>query len=203
MKNSSLVKFFRSDMWLFLLMLISALASLVAAFVLSVDAIELAKNPDAILSCDINAVLSCGTVAQQWQSSILGFPNAFIGLICEPVVITIAVAGLSGSKFNRWFMLTAQGVYFIGLSFALWLFYQSAFVIGAFCPWCLVVTVGTTITFFTLLKYNTQNRNFSKKSNISDESVRTIRHGMTFLEVSIIVGIFAVILIKYGSALFV
>ncbi|MEZ5200563.1 MAG: vitamin K epoxide reductase family protein [Micropruina glycogenica] len=84
----------QSNGWIFTTMLISALISLTASFVLSVDAVVLAADPQAALSCNINAVLSCGTVATSWQASLFGFPNAFLGLVAEPVVITIAVASL-------------------------------------------------------------------------------------------------------------
>jgi uncharacterized membrane protein len=119
-------------------MLIASAASLVASFVLAVEAITLAENPNADLGCDINAVISCGTVANSWQSHVLGFPNAFLGLMTEPVVITIAVASLAGVRFPRWFMLAAQVVYTIGLAFAYWLFHQAMFDIGALWPrrWC-------------------------------------------------------------------
>jgi len=126
-------------------MLVSSLIGLVASLVLSIEALALAENPFADLNCDINAVLSCGTVGASWQASLLGFPNAYLGLIAEPVVITIAVAALGGVRFPRWFMLSAQVVYFIGFAFAYWLFYQSFFVIGALCPWCLTITVTTTL----------------------------------------------------------
>jgi uncharacterized membrane protein len=69
-------------------MLLTSLASLLASLVLSIDAIRLAENPSSYLGCDISAVLSCGTVATSWQASVFGFPNAFLGLIAEPVVIT-------------------------------------------------------------------------------------------------------------------
>jgi uncharacterized membrane protein len=97
-------------------------ASLVASFVLAVDAIALAKDPHADLGCNVNSVISCGTVGTSWQASLLGFPNAFLGLVFEPAVITICVASLAGVRFPRWFMLTAQAVYTIALLFAYWLF---------------------------------------------------------------------------------
>lgn len=154
LEKSPVRRFWSKDVILFSTMLLSALSCLVASLVLSIDAVKLASDPTANLSCDINAIVSCGTVALSDQAQIFGFPNSFLGLICEPIVIMIAVAGLSGVKFPRWMLTVAQGVYFIGFVFALWLFYQSAFVIEAFCPWCLLVTVGTTLTFFTLLRYN-------------------------------------------------
>ena len=53
----------RDNRWIFTSMLIGALLSLLAAFVLSVETVELAKNPNAQLSCSVNVVLNCATVA--------------------------------------------------------------------------------------------------------------------------------------------
>jgi hypothetical protein len=68
----------------------------------------------------------------------------------EPVVITVAVAGLGLVTFPRWFMRAAHIVYGAGLIFALWLLSQSLFVINSLCPWCLLVT-GSTITVFSTI----------------------------------------------------
>lgn len=43
-------------------MLIGSIIGLIASFVLAVDALVLAANPNAIFSCDINTKISCGTV---------------------------------------------------------------------------------------------------------------------------------------------
>jgi uncharacterized membrane protein len=133
-------------------MLISSVISLSASLVLSIDAWKLAKNPDTELGCNISASISCGKVAEAWQSTLLGFPNAFLGLMAEPVVITIAIASLAGVIFPRWFIRIALYVYGIGFVFAYWLFYQSYFNIGALCPWCLTVTVTTTTVFITMFR---------------------------------------------------
>ena len=98
--------------------------------------------------------ISCATVGLTWQANLLGFPNAFLGLISEPVVITIAVASLGGVRFPRWFMVSAQVVYSIGFIFAYWLFYEAYFVIGALCPWCLLITLTTTVVFFSMSRVN-------------------------------------------------
>lgn len=195
--------FRHSDKWLFGTMLVSALISLFAAFELSKDAVILASNPNATFGCDINTVLSCGKVGLSPQASLFGFPNAFFGLMCEPVVITIAVAGLSGVKFPKWFMVTAQFVYFLGLMFAYWLFYQSYVVIGALCPFCLLITLGTTLVFFTLLHVNIRDRNFGlkgKAKEIADFMIVTgINSAIAILTLLLII---VLILVKYGPFLF-
>jgi uncharacterized membrane protein len=141
-------------------MLVSSVLGLIASLVLSIDAIKLAENPNVSLSCNISEKISCATVGLSDQASLLGFPNSFLGLIAEPVVITIAVAALGGVRFPRWFMLTAQAVYFIGFAFAYWLFYEAYFTIGALCPWCLLVTVTTTLVFFSMTRINVLEGNF-------------------------------------------
>jgi uncharacterized membrane protein len=138
----------------FIEMLISSTLGLVASLVLASDAIVLAANPNADLSCNLNTNISCGTVGTSWQASLLGFPNAFLGLMAEPVIITIAVASLGGVLFPRWFMNIAQAVSSIGFVFAYWLFYESYFVIGALCPWCLLITVTTTFVFVSMSRVN-------------------------------------------------
>ena len=141
-------------------MLISSLIGLVASLILSIEAITLATNPAAVLSCDISSKISCGVVAQTWQAQLFGWPNSFLGLIAEPVVITVAVAALGGVRFPRWFMLTAQAIYTLGFLFAWWLFYQSYFVIGALCPWCLLITITTTLVFMSMSRVNILDGNF-------------------------------------------
>ena len=93
--------------WVYAEMLIFAIISLFASFVLAIDAIELAADPNAQFTCDISATISCSKVGLSWQANLLGFPNAYLGLMAEPVVITIAVAGLSGVRFPRWIMIGA------------------------------------------------------------------------------------------------
>jgi uncharacterized membrane protein len=187
----------------FIEMLVSSVIGLIASLVLSIEALALAENPFADLNCDINTVLSCGTVGASWQASLLGFPNAYLGLIAEPVVITIAVAALGGVRFPRWFMLSAQVVYFIGFAFAYWLFYQSFFVIGALCPWCLTITVTTTLVFVSMTRVNLLENNFRLSAGAYATVSSWLRAGADTLGAILLFAILiAMILLKYGTALF-
>lgn len=104
---------------------------------LSVDALTLAADPNAALSCNITETISCAKVGVTWQANLLGFPNAFIGLIFEPTV-----------------------VYSVGRAFAYWLFFQACFVIGAMCPRCLLITATTTPVFASLRRVNLSDDTF-------------------------------------------
>ena len=187
----------------FITMLVSSIASITASLVLSIDAIELAKNPNSKLACNINAIISCGKVAVSWQSNLLGFPNAFLGLICEPVVITLAIAGLVGVKFPRTFMRIATSVYFIGLVFAFWLFTQSYFVIGAFCPWCLLVTFTTTTVFSSMFKVNALEGNLPFPDRLNAKILKAVSAGWDNVVVGAILTALALaIILKYGNQIF-
>ncbi len=192
-----------ANAWIFGTMLFSSCLSLVASFVLSYDAVKLAANPNASLSCNINATISCGTVGVAWQSHVFGFPNAFLGLIAEPVVITLAVASLGGVRFPRWFMFAAQIVYTLGLIFAYWLFSQSMFVIGALCPWCLLVTLSTTLVWSTLTHINIRDGNLYLLPRIQRALVRAVTVDLDLMAVVIwLLVIVLAIVLKYGDRLF-
>ena len=135
-------------------MLVSSILGLTASLVLSIDAVRLAENPDAEFSCDVSATISCSEVGLSWQAQLLGFPNAFLGLIFESIVIAFAIAGLAGTRFPRWYLLGIQGLYTIAIVFAYWLFFQAYFVIGAMCPWCLLITVTTLLVFTSMTRIN-------------------------------------------------
>ena len=189
--------------WIFGTMLFSACLSLTASFVLSIDAIRLAADPDVSLSCNINSVISCGTVGTSWQAHLFGFPNAFLGLLAEPVVITIAVASLGGVRFPRWFMFSAQIVYTIGVIFAYWLFYQAMFNIGALCPWCLLVTASTTLVFSTLTHVNIRDGNLFLPPRVQTALRNAVAADLDALAVTIwLLALVLAVVLKYGAALF-
>ncbi|MGB2786827.1 MAG: vitamin K epoxide reductase family protein [Candidatus Saccharimonadaceae bacterium] len=193
----------RDNRWIFASMLVGAVISLIASFVLSVEAIELAKNPGATLACDLSQAISCGAVGRHWSASLLGFPNSFLGLMAEPVVITVAVAGLSGIHFPRKFMFAAQIGYTLGFIFAYYLFFMSYFVIGALCPWCLLVTATTTFVFFAITRYNIRESNLYLPKEISKHAQAFIKRDYDKLIMfGLVFAIVAVILVKYGSTLF-
>jgi uncharacterized membrane protein len=189
--------------WIYGTMLVSACLSLTASFVLSVDALTLAADPNASLSCNINAVISCGRVGSSWQAHLFGFPNAYLGLLAEPVVITIAVASLGGTRFPRWFMFAAQVVYTLGLVFAYWLLSQSMFVIGALCPWCLLVTVSTTLVWATLTHVNIRDGNLYLPARLGPAARRFIAADLDAMAVTIwLLALALAVVAKYGDALF-
>ena len=193
----------RDNRWIFTSMLVGAALSLLAAFVLSVEAIELVKNPDAQLSCSVNVIINCATVAKHPTAMLFGFPNSFLGMITEPIVITVAIAGLAGVVFPRRFMLAAQIGYSLGFVFAWYLFYVSFFIIQAICPWCLLVTLTTTFVLFAITRYNIREDNLYLPKSLAKRAKTWIAkdYDKLLLASIIVIAIFAMI-IKYGDSLF-
>lgn len=144
----------RSNRWLFGTMLVFGIFGFLASFVLSAEKVHLLENPDAQLTCSFNLILNCSTVMQTPQASVFGFPNSFLGIMGFAIVVTVAMAGLLRMQFTRPFLILAQIGFGLGLIFAYWLFFTSLYVIQVLCPWCLVVTVATTLVFEALLRYN-------------------------------------------------
>jgi uncharacterized membrane protein len=187
----------------YIAMLISSTLSLIASLVLSVDAWKLAAKPNSKFSCDINAVVSCGKVAKSWQSTLLGFPNAFLGLMTEPVVIAVAIAGIGLVAFPKWFLRVAHVVYGAGLIFALWLLSQSFFVIKAFCPWCLLVTVSTITVFSTMTRINLMENTWNLSEAKYAKVVLILERGWGRVTYAAIYTFLAIaIILKYGPQIF-
>lgn len=193
----------RDNRWIFSSMLVGALLSLLASLVLSIEAVHLAANPNASLSCSINAVVNCATVSLHSSASMFGFPNSFLGLIAEPVVITVAIAGLAGVTFPRAFMFAAQIGYTLGFIFAYVLLYISFFIIQALCPWCLLVTITTTFVFFSMTRYNIRENNLYLPKTVQKYARAWIDKDYDKLLMwAIVVMIIAGIIVKYGAELF-
>ena len=183
--------------------LIASSLGLIASIVLSYEALILAANKDAVLSCDINAVVSCAAVANHWSATLLGIPNSFIGMIAMPVVMTIAVVLLTGAKLPKWFMQLVQLGAIVGLVFAGWMFYMSYTVIGVLCPWCLTLDVAMVVLFFGVTRYNILGNFLPISKQTNDKLQKFVKNSYDMLAMwsVLVLGVLAIIL-KFGSDLF-
>ncbi len=193
----------RNIRWMFLTILITSLLGVLAAFVLSIDAFEILKNPNVQLSCSINAVINCATVAKTSYSSLLGFPNSFLGMMVEPAFVVVAIAGLYGVKFPRQFMFGVQAAALFALIYAYYLFEISVNVIQVLCPWCLSVDVATIIMFAAITRYNIIEDNLYLTKKISAKAKSFVNRDFDKFTAAllIVIGV-AVIIVKFGSGLF-
>jgi len=134
------------------ILLVGGIIGLIASAVLTYDKLEILKNPHFVPNCNLDPVLSCGSVMVTDQANAFGFPNPWIGLGAFAVIITVAMALFAGAKFKRWFWVGLEIGMTLGLIFALWLLQQSIYSINALCPYCLAVDVAViTMIWYTTL----------------------------------------------------
>lgn len=178
--------------------IVGAVIGLVASFVLSNDAIILAKNSDATLTCSVSAVLNCASVAKSEQAALFGFPNSFIGIAAMSALLAILMVAWAKVRFPLWFNRALAGGIALGLIFAGWMFYESFFVIQVLCPWCLTTDLGMLLIIFGVFRYLARLDDGTFPSKVAKFS----RNGYDlFIVIAAVVLIAASILLKYGSSL--
>lgn len=136
------------------ILIAAGIIGLLASFILTLEKIELLREPTTVLSCDINPIVACGSVIQSQQAEAFRFPNPFVGIAGFSVLITIGVALVAGAQYKRWFWLGLQAGCLFGLLFVHWLMFQSIFRLQALCPYCMVVWVATITSFWYVTLHN-------------------------------------------------
>jgi uncharacterized membrane protein len=159
------------------ILLFGAILGLIASFELTVDKIQILSDPNYIPSCNINPVLSCGSVIITEQASLFGFPNPLIGLAGYSVIITLAVLLISRVTIPKWVWLGLNLGALGGMAFVVWLAFQSLYVIGALCPWCMVAWVGTIFIFWITTAENAAQGRFTRSGSpgVVSEVVYSLR----------------------------
>jgi uncharacterized membrane protein len=155
----------------------------------TVDRIAYAGTPDVALLCDVNALFSCSTVFDHWQSSALGLPNSLVAL---PVFVGLAftgLAGLLGSRLARGYIVVMFALGLLMAGFLTWYMQQSAFAIGVLCLLCLACALSVVVAGIGLTRM------------VADE--HALGHGRVGREMSLMVSSGAYIVAWAGLALLI
>jgi uncharacterized membrane protein len=123
--------------------LIAGVIGLIASATLTVEKIEVLLNPSYVPSCNLNPIVSCGSVMTTPQASALGFPNSLIGIGAFTVVTVTGVLAVTKVRLPQWYWVGMTVGTLVGAAFVHWLIFQSLYRIGALCPYCMVVWVAT------------------------------------------------------------
>ncbi len=123
--------------------LIAGVIGLAASMTLTVEKIELLRNPSYVPTCNFNPIVSCGSVMVTPQASVLGFPNPLLGLVGFTVVVVTGVLAVTKVALPQWYWVGLTAGILIGSVFVHWLIFQSLYRIGALCPYCMVVWAVT------------------------------------------------------------
>lgn len=123
--------------------LLAGVIGLISSVTLTVEKIKILLNPSYVPSCNINPIVSCGSVMVTPQASVLGFPNPLLGIAGFTVVVVTGVLAVTKVPLPQWYWVGLTVGTLIGTVFVHWLIFQSLYRIGALCPYCMVVWVAT------------------------------------------------------------
>jgi uncharacterized membrane protein len=131
--------------------LIAGVIGLVSSATLTVEKIDLLANPSYVPSCNINPILSCGSVMVTPQASAFGFPNPLLGIAGFTVVVVAGVLAVAKVSLPQWFWVGLTVGILSGAVLVHWLIFQSLYRIGALCPYCMVVWAVTVTLLVVVL----------------------------------------------------
>lgn len=129
-----------SSAWL---VLVAGAVGLLASLVLTVEKIRVLADASYVPSCNLNPVLSCGSVMLTAQASVGGIPHSLFGVVAFTVVVVSGVLAVAKVALPLWYWRGLAIGTLLGAGFAHWLIFVSLHRIGALCPYCMVVWTVT------------------------------------------------------------
>ncbi len=167
-KNLNSKKLVKIVSWV---LIIGGIIGLICAYIIIQDKMKLLQNPSYIPSCNLNPVISCGSVMQSPEAAAFGISNPFLGLIGFSVLVTIGVALQAKAVFKKWFWWGLEIGAIFGVLFVHWLFFESVYNIHALCPYCMVVWIITITTFWYVTIYNIEAGNIKIPTNSKYQTI--------------------------------
>jgi uncharacterized membrane protein len=156
---------YRQTAWI---LVVGGIIGIFASIELIIQKIAVLSNPDFVPNCDINPVLSCGSVISTEQASVFGFPNPVLGVIGFTIVIMFGALLFAGVQLPRSMWLGLNIGALAGMVFVIWLVIQSLYVIGALCPWCMVVWAITIPIFLQVTTDNLASGRLNLGKSLSE-----------------------------------
>jgi uncharacterized membrane protein len=142
---------------------IAAAVGFLASFLQMLEKITLLAHPHAALTCNINAIFSCTNILNAWQSSVFGFPNALMCLIFFTTTMAIGLVGWTGGTITRKLRLVFMGLALFFICFGFWYLWQSIFIVGAMCIFCVFCYGGVLVASGAWLRINQKELPVSKR----------------------------------------
>lgn len=176
------------------LLVLAGIVGLTGSFALVVDKFRLLENPGEALGCDVNPFVGCSPVMSSWQASLFGFPNPLLGVLGFVAPVAVGVALLAGARFARWFWVTFLVGLFLAWAFVTWLFTQTVYVIGALCPWCMLVWTATIPLFWVTLVWATSRGITTRSQRLRTVATRFLPYSWTVPVANYLVVVTAILL---------
>jgi uncharacterized membrane protein len=156
---------YRQTAWI---LVVGGIIGIFASIELIIQKIAVLSDPEFVPNCDINPILSCGSVISTEQASLFGFPNPVLGVIGFTIVIMFGALLFTGVELPRLMWLGLNFGSFAGMVFVIWLVSQSLYAIGALCPWCMVVWAVTIPIFWQVTTDNLASNKLSLGKSLSE-----------------------------------
>ena len=156
---------YRQTAWI---LVVGGIIGIFASIELIIQKIAVLSDPDFVPNCDINPILSCGSVISTEQASLFGFPNPVLGVIGFTIVIMFGALLFTGVELPRLMWLGLNFGALAGMVFVIWLVSQSLYAIGALCPWCMVVWAVTIPIFWQVTTDNLASNKLSLGKSLSE-----------------------------------
>lgn len=144
--------------------LIGGVIGLFASMTLTVEKVRILLDPIYVPSCNVNPIVSCGSVMTTPQASLLGFPNPLLGIAGFTVVVVTGVLAVAKVPLPRWYWIGLAVGILVGVAFVHWLIFQSLYRIGALCPYCMVVwaVIATLLVVVASIVFGPMRENRGK-----------------------------------------
>ena len=155
-------KIFNKDKGLYTLITLAGVIGFLASFLQIIEKIELLKNLNSILFCNINSVFSCTNILNVWQSSVFGFPNSLMCIIFFIIMMTAGIIGWTGSAMDKKLRLVFMGMAWFFVGFGFWYLWQSIFVVGALCIFCILCYGAVLVISGSWLRLNHNDMKLNK-----------------------------------------
>ena len=127
------------------------------------------------------------------QAEVFGFPNSLIGVATFAMMLVIAVSLFFGVRFPKLFWQLVLSGTALAVIFCHWLAFQTTFIIGALCPYCMVAWFATLLVLSVAFRELIEFKRESLTEESAIEATETIQKWMVPFHV-----LWAVLLI--GSA---
>jgi uncharacterized membrane protein len=163
------------------LLIVAGVIGMFASFTLTYETIHVLTTASYVPSCNLNPILSCGSVMKTEQASLLGIPNSIFGLVAFSMLLTFGLLLLGGAKLHAWVWRGAQLAATLGVIFMHYLVIQAVFVIQTLCPWCLVIWAIVLPTFWYITLYNLRHHVIPLPARLSQCAAFIQKHHLAIL----------------------